>query len=686
MILMRFKKSIIFSLIFSLIFTALPLNLSASPTLKEGHYEKWIDRVDSLPQYATDLYNWMVSNAAEGGALRTAVDETLNNGNSVHFVTEFTGGPYNFTYESGATNEELFEYLAQSFASEISSVTSEISDYIYTVYGAFDRDHPEVFWLSGGISTTWVTSYTLGKIPNTNKAVGYYTTKQYIILKSPTSDIRAASYTSADLIDSEADSLNNRIEEILSGEYPSNGTRKEKVAYFNKVLTKINGFNSSGDLSPIDASCRECISAMYGRTGAMGPVCEAYSRAFKVLCDKVGIPCVLVDGTANSGASVGGHMWNYVQMENGKWYGADVSWNDPSVVGITSADTGYENEKFLLVGSSTVINNLAFIESHPAENSVFSNGLAFTNGPELSVLTYEEDLAAELQSKEYGKIKGVTLTIGNDLSLNYYADITEKYHSAKLRLTQNGITTIVEGIETGNANEFKFTYKGVAPQNMGDNILAELIFDGEVLSVLEEYSIKTYCQKTSAKTNNKLILTFLADILEYGAAAQEFKNYKTNELVNNVSGLIPSEYKTLETTDRVIGERKSETSFINGLGVYCDYKNNIYVNFITNDLSNVAIRVNGVVVSKELFECLNSSTGQYKFMSDAIYATGFNDIYTIELLEDGNVVQTVKYSVKSYIYSMQNQTGSDGSLTALAKISRALYNYGQSAIAYKSSL
>ena len=70
---MRFKKFVLFFLVFSLIITSLPLNLSASPTLKEGNYEKWIDRVDSLPQYATDLYNWMVSNAAEGGALRTAV-------------------------------------------------------------------------------------------------------------------------------------------------------------------------------------------------------------------------------------------------------------------------------------------------------------------------------------------------------------------------------------------------------------------------------------------------------------------------------------------------------------------------------------------------------------------------------------------------------------------------------------
>ena len=686
MILMRFKKSIIFSLIFSLIFTALPLNLSASPTLKEGHYEKWIDRVDSLPQYATDLYNWMVSNAAEGGVLRTAVDETLTDGKSVHFVTEFTGGPHSFTYNDGATNTELFKQLEQICASEISSKVSVINEYVYAAYSAFDRDHPEVFWLSGSISTTWVTEYSLGKNSQTTTAIGRYKTKLYIILKSPNFDIRSSSYDSVDLIDREVESINSRVNEILSGEYPTNGTREDKIKYFNKVLTQSNGYNSSSNLSSIDASCRECTSALYGKTGTMGPVCEAYSRAFKVLCDKVGIPCVLVDGDANNGVSVGGHMWNYVQMENGKWYAVDITWNDPSVAGVTSPVSGRENEKYLLVGSSTVINKLSFIESHPVDNKVFVNGLSFTNGPELSALTYKEDLAADSESNEYGKIKGVTLTIGNDLSLNYYADITEKYHAAKLRLTQNGVTTIVEGIETGNANEFKFTYKGVAPQNMGDNILAELIFDGEVLSVLEEYSIKTYCQKTSAKTNNKLILTFLADILEYGAAAQEFKNYKTNELVNNVSGLIPSEYKILEATDRVIGERKSETSFINGLGVYCDYKNNIYVNFITNDLSNVAIRVNGVVVSKELFECLNSSTGQYKFMSDAIYATGFNDIYTIELLEDGNVVQTVKYSVRSYIYSMQNQTGSDGSLTALAKISRALYNYGQSAIAYKSSL
>ena len=193
MIFMRFKKFILFSLIFSLIITSLPLSISASPTLKEGNYANWIDRVDALPQYATDLYNWMESNAAEGGALRTAVDETLSDGNSVHLVTEFTGGPHSFTYQDGATNPELFEQLEQICAGEISSKVSVINEYVYAAYSAFDRDHPGVFWLSGSISTTWVTEYSLGKNSQTTTAIGRYNTKLYIILKSPNFVGRCAS-------------------------------------------------------------------------------------------------------------------------------------------------------------------------------------------------------------------------------------------------------------------------------------------------------------------------------------------------------------------------------------------------------------------------------------------------------------------------------------------------------------
>lgn len=52
-------------------------------------------------------------------------------------------------------------------------------------------------------------------------------------------------------------------------------------------------------------------------------VCEGYARAFKYLCDKVGIPCELVNGYADVE-----HMWNLVCIE-GEWYQLDATWDDP---------------------------------------------------------------------------------------------------------------------------------------------------------------------------------------------------------------------------------------------------------------------------------------------------------------------------------------------------------------------
>lgn len=43
-----------------------------------------------------------------------------------------------------------------------------------------------------------------------------------------------------------------------------------------------------------------------------------------MLCDKANIPCALIGGIGNTGA----HMWNAVQMDDGKWYGVDVTWDD----------------------------------------------------------------------------------------------------------------------------------------------------------------------------------------------------------------------------------------------------------------------------------------------------------------------------------------------------------------------
>lgn len=68
------------------------------------------------------------------------------------------------------------------------------------------------------------------------------------------------------------------------------------------------------------------------------PVCEGYAGAFKVLCDELGVTCLCVSGSMTSLSS---HMWNYVQLENDKWYLVDATTGD-----------AYETDLFCLMNVS----------------------------------------------------------------------------------------------------------------------------------------------------------------------------------------------------------------------------------------------------------------------------------------------------------------------------------------------
>lgn len=104
-----------------------------------------------------------------------------------------------------------------------------------------------------------------------------------------------------------------------------------------------------------------------------GVVCEGYSKAFKILCDKLDIPCALVFGNWNRETN-DAHMWDYVQMEDGKWYAVDVTWDD--LDGDNGKEVKYE---YFLKGSKS------FNTVHVPENDY---NITYFNYPELSETDY----------------------------------------------------------------------------------------------------------------------------------------------------------------------------------------------------------------------------------------------------------------------------------------------------------
>ncbi|MDO4260597.1 MAG: DUF5722 domain-containing protein [Eubacteriales bacterium] len=128
------------------------------------------------------------------------------------------------------------------------------------------------------------------------------------------------------------------------------------------------------------------VSALVGYESAHEVVCEGYAKAFKALCDELEIPCVLVSGMGGTdGASMGAHMWNYVQMEDERWYLVDVTWDDQE-------DSGIYYEYFLAGSGSEGFagGDLATVgEQHLAQSVAAGSGDFAFAYPELSETAYE---------------------------------------------------------------------------------------------------------------------------------------------------------------------------------------------------------------------------------------------------------------------------------------------------------
>ena len=334
--------------------------------LKSGNYDKWIDRI-IVPEYALDFYNKLSDEAFW-------TDDT-----------NFTVNGSTWIERSSINAIKFSDVKVQGTEEEFKARMKDEAFLMRAVFDAFDRDHPEVFWLDG--TTTYQYSWKMITSGNTTT----YNAELYLVLKNDTYDIRRQDYTAAGTVKKGISQRNNAVNNILS-EISSTDSIYQQIKYFNRRLTKSNTYNtevSKGNTSAASEYAWECISALLGNTGSEGPVCEGYARAFKVLCDRSGIGCILVDGSAvDSYGNAGDHMWNYVKIGS-LWYGADVTWNDPVVRNVEKADSGYEREDYLCVGSDTVIRNTKFIDSHPVTNSASEDGVEFINGPVLSKTEYD---------------------------------------------------------------------------------------------------------------------------------------------------------------------------------------------------------------------------------------------------------------------------------------------------------
>ena len=109
-------------------------------------------------------------------------------------------------------------------------------------------------------------------------------------------------------------------------------------------------YQQIGEFTTYDTNARFAHTAI-GALVEPGAVCEGYSKAFKLICDREQIPCVLVFGNYNENDKTA-HMWNCVLMEDKKWYPLDATWDDTD-----GADPNEVTRRYFLKADSTFSSN-----------------------------------------------------------------------------------------------------------------------------------------------------------------------------------------------------------------------------------------------------------------------------------------------------------------------------------------
>jgi hypothetical protein len=213
-------------------------------------------------------------------------------------------------------------------------------------------------------------------------------------------------------------------------------------------------------------------------------------------------------------------------------------------------------------------------------------------------------------------------------------------------------------------------------------------------SAAQEYSIYTYCNnqitKNSANAAYKKVMALLVDILNYGAAAQTYQGYNTNNLAN---AELTDAQKALGNQEVIsyADEKQLKDELVEG--AIADIKvagltlqDSVVMNFKFELLNGAAkdglvavVTAAGKTWEIEASEFTYEATsGRWVINFNGLNPAQMREKVSVHLEKDGVIVSdTATYSVESY--GLSSAAKGDARLAALVE---AMAKYGRSAKAY----
>lgn len=250
---------------------------------------------------------------------------------------------------------------------------SSVSDSIKEIGGSDDENYFQSAWDAVNLDNLELFFVDTSKLALSTKTTTLLSYKSYTFTLSPQSGTTYynSSFSNEEEIDKAINEVKKVADEVVS--YAS-GTRYDKILYVHDWLVDNLEYDSNSKNK----------DNIYGTFIDKKVVCEGYAEGLKYLLDKLNIPCVLVYGVGyDDKGNEEAHAWNYVQMEDGKWYAVDTTWDDPIYVGSSNSvvQKDYKHMYFLKGSKSFNVN-------HVSNGDVSGSGQNFKY-PELSENDYK---------------------------------------------------------------------------------------------------------------------------------------------------------------------------------------------------------------------------------------------------------------------------------------------------------
>ena len=383
-----------------------------------------------------------------------------------------------------------------------------------------------------------------------------------------------------------------------------------------------------------------------------------------------------------------------VYVKGGTYKGVTPDWT------LNCKDEYYQSKE-----ANIEVTGGTFVGFDPANNKAEGKGTNFVAAGYVSNM--DEDGSYTVVPANAKITVGKRLSIGNDLTITYLVSLTDctnpwvkfQFYNDDIKgyttvEVKNYGTDTVTGPDGKPMDVFTFDFTGINPQRMTDTLKATVYAKDASGNVVEyqvdDYSVAQYCSNKLAKLGqNDPLRKLIGNLVAYGAAAQVYQNYRTDNLVSTVvSGAVSTDY-----TDRLSSVTQYTGKVTGAAGVTIKGKTLVLSNtfavrvyFTVNkgvDIANVSFKVtaNGKTDTVNSFE-KDEKLGYYYFDYANLNATQLDSEVKFEsFVNETGVGDMVTYSVNTYLAKkMPNYDKSSNAYKLMAE----LFNYGCACTEYAS--